>query len=154
MESHEIHVELDEEPKVTDDVDIDEAATYLPAQRENATSATRRRSNLPTPEGLVAWLIQRCRGRFQQAVNDPRRGVYTERIHILQALKGGLANRVLHSAVVRNSAEMANISEGESSPTHKESAPISLDEAERVHSFFDALRFACSNSSISRKATR
>eukprot|EP00435_Cladocopium_sp_Y103_P054957 s1622_g18.t1 len=96
-----------------------------------------RSADLPTPESMLRWLIVRCRRRLENSSLDlARRNLYLERIAVLQGLQGALENPLFRASVMRNMAEMADISEDEEPPNFRGNQPVSLGDARRAHNFF------------------
>eukprot|EP00435_Cladocopium_sp_Y103_P005965 s3568_g1.t3 len=83
-------------------------------------------SDMPTPEGMLRWLLARCRRRLENTgMNLDRRNLYLERIEILRGLQGALQNPLFRALVMRNMAEMAAISDDENSPNYRrEDEPV------------------------------
>eukprot|EP00435_Cladocopium_sp_Y103_P049165 s951_g14.t1 len=98
--------------------------------------------DMPTPEGLLRWLLARCRRRLDNSgLNLERRNLYLERIEVLRGLQSALENPLFRRSVMRNMAEMAAISSDEDSPNYRNpNEPVSLAETQRAHNFFMTLR--------------
>jgi hypothetical protein len=94
----------DAEPLVdeSDDMDVDagtappasEAVTApsLPASSTEMPSSARPTDPLLTAENYVAWLLERCCRRRDQAVDHGRRRLYEERVTILLGLRAALGS--------------------------------------------------------------
>eukprot|EP00435_Cladocopium_sp_Y103_P042074 s4054_g11.t1 len=104
-------------------------------------------ADLPTPESMLRWLIVRCRRRLENSSLDlSRRNLYLERIAVLQGLQGALENPLFRTSVMRNMAEMADVSEDEEFPNFRGNQPVSLGDAQRAHNFSMMLRGRTSGS--------
>eukprot|EP00435_Cladocopium_sp_Y103_P075681 s23_g62.t1 len=142
---------VSEPPVNADAADVemahDPAASSSSAIPDDATmqlgfAIPSRSQDIPTPEGLLRWLLARCRRRLENSGMDlSRRNLYLERIEILVGLQQALENPLFRSRVMRNMADMAAISSDEESPNYRDpNEPVSLAEAQRAHNFFMTLR--------------
>ena len=153
--------EPDAEPLVdeSDDMDVDagialpasEAATALslPASSTEMPSDARRANPILTAENYVAWLLERCCRRRDQAVDHGRRRLYEERVTILLGLKAALESphEMFRASAHRTLGKMSDISDDESSPNFSRiNAPTNLGEAQRALEFISALQHGSSSS--------
>ena len=112
--------EPDAEPEAANTIEADHPPNHQRAAVE------------PTPEGYVAWLIERCERRYLQAGSAERRALYSKRVTILYGLQSALTSE-LRPAALRSLAGMSGISDDESSPGHAAiNAPTSLAQASRA----------------------
>ena len=153
--------EPDAEPLVDegDDMDVDagtappasEAVTApsLPASSTEMPSSARPTDPLLTAENYVAWLLERCCRRRDQAVDHGRRRLYEERVTILLGLRAALGSphEIFRASARRSLGTMSDISDDESSPNFSRiNGPASLGEAQRALQFINALQHGSSSS--------
>ena len=109
----------------------------------------RRANPVLTAENYVAWLLERCCRRRDQAVDHGRRRLYEERVAILLGLKAALESPhgMFRASARRTLGNMSDISDDESSPNFSRiNAPANLGEAQRALEFISSLQHGSSSS--------
>ena len=102
----------------------------------------------PNAEDYMAWMIQRCSRRRDNAESHDRRRLYEERVTILHGLVSAMRSPVeaLRRAALRTIAT-SDINDDEGSPSFRAiNAPTSLSDAQRAMEFLRAMHGGATSS--------